>query len=107
MSREKSASVVFVYLPTGKDYAEYTSDRWRRSLHEETKKRGLLFIDLIDGFRKLPLPEVEKLFIGIDAIPYVKSAGHYTEEGNAYIAKSTYRAMLAINEIATKLPGQR
>jgi hypothetical protein len=107
ISQEKNSRVVFVYLPTRKDYSENTSDPWRKSLHEKMKRNDLLFIDLINEFRELPLCEVEKLFIPLDVIPYVNAAGHYTEDGNAYIAKTLYQRLLTISEISNKLPSHK
>jgi hypothetical protein len=97
---------VLVYLPTKYDYIGNASEIWRQFLHTETVRQNLLFIDLIDEFRKLPPQTIENLFIAPGDIDFQYAAGHYTEEGNEFIARTLYDKLSAIPEISDKLGQQ-
>jgi hypothetical protein len=88
----KNSTLVFVYLPMFKDFMEPRSREWRSFLHAESRKRGFLFVDLVDEIRKYAPNEVATLF-----------DHHYSEQGNAYIAKLLHEKLLAIPEISEKL----
>jgi len=95
--------LVAVYLPTKEDYGGNRSAPWQQFLQAETTKQDLLFIDLIDEFRKLPPQTIESLFIPRGAVDFEGSAGHYTEKGNTYIAQILYEKLLTIPEISGRL----
>lgn len=93
INKAKNSILVLVYLPIKGDFMEMNSEPWRQFLHAEALKSNLLFIDLIDEFRKSPPQEVNALFSDL---------WHYTEKGNLYIAALLYKKLLAIPEIADK-----
>ena len=102
-NQAKHSNLVLVYLPTIDDYTENTSDSWRQLLSAEAAKRNWLYIDLIDEFRKVPPQKIGTLFISEAATEYYGAAGHYSEEGNAYIANILYQRLAEIPQISDKL----
>lgn len=94
ISKSNNDTLVLVYLPTRDDFMGTQSEAWRQFLLDELRKRGLLFIDLIDEFRTLPPQEVRTLFDD--------NHNHYSEKGNSYIAALLYKKLLAIPGIKLK-----
>lgn len=92
MNEAKDSTVVFVYLPTERDFMSERSKKWRDFLSAESVKHGFLFVDLMDEHRKVSPPEVASLY-----------NGHYSEKGNAFIARVLYDQLLAIPEVAARL----
>jgi hypothetical protein len=102
-NQAKHSNLVLVYLPTIDDYTENTSDSWRQFLLAEAAKNNWPFIDLIDEFRNVPPQKIGNLFITEAATEYYGAAGHYSEEGNAYIANILYEKLMEIPQISDKL----
>jgi hypothetical protein len=102
-NQAKNSVLVLAYLPTQDDYTKNSSEPWRQFLHARASENDLLFIDVIEEFRKLPPQEVYKLFIGEGVVDHYGAAGHYTEDGNAFIANTLYEKLLAVPEISEKL----
>lgn len=103
LHQARNSILVLVYLPIEQDYTETESDSWRLFLAEHAAKNGWLYVDLVDEFRKLPSQEIRELFISEDAVDYYGASGHYTEEGNAFVAESLYKKLMTIPEISAKL----
>jgi len=100
---QKNSTLVLVYLPTERSYDDQATKAWREFLHDEAVKHNLLLIDLHDELFKLPSHEVEKFFIHKDNTDYLYASGHYTEEGNAYIANLLFKKLLSIPEISDRI----
>jgi hypothetical protein len=92
----KDSIMVLVYLPTFIDYCEDTSEIWRESLKVLSADKGFVFIDLVEPFKKLPRSEIVPLF-----------RGHYSEQGNRYIARSLYETLLSVDEISRRFGQKR
>lgn len=76
LNEQKTSVLVLVFLPRFDDFYSVASDPLRNWLAEESRKRGIVFIDLVEDFRK----------IGREAArPYF--GGHYTEAGNREVAQ--------------------
>jgi len=103
INKSKNSIGVLLNLPTRFDYENPLSQSWKQFLGNEATKNGLFLIDLIDEFQKLPVQDVDDLFIPAGTIGYFNSAGHYTEEGNRYIADILYKKLIDIPEISEKL----
>jgi hypothetical protein len=105
VNRQKHSTLIFVYLPTRADYfPNETILDWRRFLQEETAKRGVVFIDMLSNFQKLPLADMEKLFICSDSSQYFATVkGHFTKAGHQYTARQLYEGLRSMPEIGTRL----
>ncbi len=93
LSRDNNSTLVLVLLPTYEDYVGVDgTESMRLALHDEAVKRNWRFIDLFDEFRARHPLEAKSLF-----------SGHYSEQGNAYVAGLLYRELLVMPEIAARL----
>lgn len=105
LNNNKNSVLVLVYLPLENDYNQNDRSlpKWRALLHQEAARTGLPLIDLTDDFQKLSPQQLRRLFIqgGPSLTPYV--AGHYSNEGNEFVAQKLYRYLLALPEIQEKL----
>lgn len=100
VNRAKQSILVLVFLPTKNDYTEKTSKPWQDFLYAEATHNKYIYIDLIEELKKLPQQKIEKLFIPEGVIDYYGATGHYTKEGNKFIAYNLYKKLVAIPEIA-------
>jgi lysophospholipase L1-like esterase len=100
---QKNSRFVIVYLPIQEDYKSSGSDRLRQFLREEAAKKGWIFFDLVQEFKKLPAQQALSFFIAEGDTQYASGVGHYNEKGNVYIANLIYKKLLAIPEIDEKL----
>jgi hypothetical protein len=106
IEKRKNSVLVLVYLPTrGYDYEQsIPSLAWRAFIRAECRKRGVVFIDLLDGFQKLPLTMKDGMFIWPGSVQYFAEApGHYDDQGHEYVAKELYARLILIPEVAQKL----
>jgi hypothetical protein len=76
-----------VYLPAQSDHFESTSNAWRGWLKDLAVENGIIFIDLVEPFRRLPWSKAVKMF-----------RGHYSEEGNQFVASALYRELLLLSD---------
>jgi len=102
INRAKSSTLVLVYLPTQGDYLKETSNYWRDVIRTYAAEHKIVYIDLINEIKKVPPDQLQRMFIGPEVLDYQGAAGHYTEEGNAYIASILYREMRASPELRDK-----
>ncbi len=103
LNREKNSIPVLVYLPTLEDYMAEPAVEWRRFVRDEAHEKGIFFIDLIAELRKLPPHEVTNKFIPFGEVDFQGAAGHYSAEGNAYIAGVLTEKLLGIPEVSDRL----
>lgn len=101
ISKERDSELVLVYLPTWASYTpDVKTDTRRRYARQGAAKLGLPFIDLVEDFRNLPEDDIKGLFIPNGAIDFPGAAGHYSAEGNEYIARQLYKKMMADPRLA-------
>jgi hypothetical protein len=93
-SKATHSTLILIYLPVREDFVSPDSEPWRRFLRDEASQHDLLFVDLVDDFRRAPLEEVEAMFDD--------THNHYTEAGNLYITSLLYKKLLAIPEVEQK-----
>ena len=88
-ARESGSRVKFVFLPLKSDCRQEASqtNNWRRFLQLNAKKHGWDYIDLIKDYCGLDPHSTSRLFIKENIENYLWSAGHYSEEGNQYVAE--------------------
>ncbi len=99
---ERNSVAVVVYLTSWLDLRDKPEEtqRFRDYFASELSRRSLPFIDLTDDFRALPPEVLETLFIKPGETPFRSAKGHYTAEGNAFVARtlsSRLDAALATN----------
>ncbi len=96
LNRSRGSTVVLVYLPTQKDYANPAADVWRNRVKTLGAQKGIAVIDLIDDFRKLPALEIPSMFIQASELDYAGAAGHMTASGNRWLARTLYDRLAAL-----------
>jgi hypothetical protein len=94
LNRAKGSVLVLAYLPIR---AEYTADLprpWRRFVADYAREHNILFLDFVDDLRRVCPTDVDRLFIDRSPAGFVEGAGHYSAEGNRFIADLMYRRLL-------------
>ncbi len=86
LAREKSSHVVLVHLPFEGDIHDESSGKLRRTLYSMAKQNEWDYLDLIQDFHKLSPELKSKIFIKEDIGNISGAKGHYTVEGNQFIA---------------------
>ena len=95
INKQKTSSLVLLYLPTRGEYKPGKLESWREFVHAAAASRNILLFDLINEFRKLPPEEIEKMFIPEGSMVYPSAANHYTIRGNEFVASSVYAKLLS------------
>jgi hypothetical protein len=104
INKQKGSVLVLLYLPIKNEYArEESSQPWRSIVREEASQRGVPFIDLVDELQKVPKQAMEALFIPRGSQYYASTAGHYSENGNEFVARELYSRLTNVPEIAQEL----
>jgi len=106
-NQARGSVLVLAYLPTREELGGGVGASWRTFLAEYARQHGVVYLDFLDDFRRLPPAELDKLFIAQGAVDFPGAAGHYTEAGNAFIADLIYRRLLASPETTAKLNRSR
>jgi hypothetical protein len=102
-NRAKQSQLVLVHLPTPGDFRQGISDPWRRFAKREAEQRGLPYLDLVAGLRRMPEESIESLFIAPGAMQYRAAAGHLTPKGNEWVARELYDSLAAQPAIEARL----
>ena len=100
LNRSRGSLLVVVLLPTEADAVPDPSHPLRRFLRRELSEREIVFLDLIGEMQTLPPRKVSGLFIQKDSGVHEFAGGHYSVEGNRYIAGLLRDALTAIPELS-------
>lgn len=109
LNAEHDSVLVLIYLPTLADHAQplpVDTQQWREFVFRAAQEQGIIFIDLITDFQKLPEARVQELFLHEAGVDFPGAAGHYSAAGNQYIAERIYEELLAIPEVVGRLGGK-
>ena len=99
LGEENNVVPVFVFLPTERNLRKDGS--FYRWTVETMSRYDLHFIDLTPALRALPAGKAASFFID----PGEQGGGHYTEEGNEWVAGEIYKGLMKIQRIRTLLSG--
>jgi hypothetical protein len=108
LNRKKSSTLVIAFLPTEGEY-RLGMLKHIAALKAGVLQNGIAWVDLVEDFRKLPPQEAARLFIPEGQLSqYRGGAGHYTNEGNAFVARLLYERITALPAVAARLesPGK-
>ena len=103
INRSKNSTLVLVHLPLEEDYIQTHSNEWRHFLKKAAATYDFHFIDMTEIMRTLPPDEIKPLFLQQGPNVYHWAAGHYTAEGNEYVARVLYQELMKIPNIADRL----
>lgn len=90
MQRERNIRSVLVFLPNLDPQDPSRLSRladWMRSAVDQALLQGLSFIDLSPHFEALSEAERASMFLKKGVVDYPGAAGHYSEKGNAFVAR--------------------
>ena len=104
-NRANGSLLVIVHLPTQEELSTMESEPWRQLMLEEAERNGWIFVDLVPEMRALPVETVRGMFIQTTGLRYPVAAGHYTKEGNAWVARTLLREMSRQPAIAARIAG--
>lgn len=96
INRARGSTLVLVYLPTQKDFADPMADFWRAHVRDLGARAGIAVVDLIDDFRKLPPADIPAMFIQSSALDYTGAVGHMTVSGNQWVARTLHDRLAAL-----------
>lgn len=95
-NREKQSILVLVYLPRFDDYmGNAETDSWRDFVRKEADENGYMYVDLVRELQSLPPQSIRSLF-----------DGHYSVEGNEFIANTLFAKLKEMPAVADKLGQQ-
>jgi hypothetical protein len=105
INQRKNSVLVLAYLPRRSDYEpDASSLAWRSWIRDECARRGVIFADLVDDFRKLPVTTRDGMFIWPGSQQYfAETPGHYDDQGNEYVARKLHDALISVPQVAQKL----
>ncbi|UCE86004.1 MAG: hypothetical protein JSU66_17035 [Deltaproteobacteria bacterium] len=104
-NRERGSALLLVYLPMQTDHAWPSGDAWRQQIRAEARRRGLYVVDLVERLRQLPRNEVARLFIPEGSLPFRGAEGHYTRQGNRWVAEQLVRSIRDRPDRQRRRPG--
>jgi lysophospholipase L1-like esterase len=109
INKRKNSVLMLVYLPTEEELVSNDSRRtWRHFLHDEAAATGIVLVDFGEIMRQLPADEVQEFYIAPGAQSlYPPAEGHFTDEGNAYVAQKLYGLLMTISELSGKISAMR
>jgi hypothetical protein len=102
LNKARGSTLVLVYLPTQKDYANTSVDAWRGRVKDLGTRTGIAVVDLVDEFRKLPPSKMTEMFIESSRLDYAKAAGHYTVAGNLWVAQQLAARLAALPGVISR-----
>ena len=102
LNQSRGSTLVLIYLPTQKDYANSSVDVWRARVKELGARAGITVVDLVDPFRQLPPSAIEPMFIQADRLDYARAAGHYSVDGNRWVARALYERLVTVPGIFSR-----
>ncbi len=103
INNKKGSTLVVVYLPFEKDYHSKESEIWREYLHKELPSLGIVFIDLVEEFCKLPYDQFKPLYLRPEDLSFPGAAGHFSAAGNRYCAEVLHKKLIKLPGVAAKL----
>jgi hypothetical protein len=101
LAEENGRLAVFVYLPSVFEIDR--DDKWRGWTHAVMDSLGLPFIDLTPALREVDPDEAARFFI----LPEDLGAGHYSAEGNIWVATTLYDKLCGLPAVARKFAEPR
>jgi hypothetical protein len=105
MSEANGSLLVLAYLPTRRDLSGGSADGWRSFVAGSAVPDSVMVIDLVPEVRRLSPGTVDSLFIPEGEMNYAGAAGHYSAEGNRWVAGRIHDRLLAEPRLARLLFG--
>jgi hypothetical protein len=103
-------TLVLVHLPVRGDLTFDhpvlgRSSVWRRFIAREAEAREVEFIDMFEEFGRLPIGEIEDIYLSRAHEGLTSGRGHLSEYGNALVAERVYARLRALQGVGERLTG--
>jgi hypothetical protein len=102
IDRRLGSRLVLVFLPRQEDFESGQAEHWRQLVAAAAAASGLELVDLFDDFRRLAPAAVERLFIQPGGGAAGEAVGHYSNAGNAWVAREIHRRLAALGAAAPR-----
>lgn len=105
---DRKSNVLLVYLPVRRDLRPTSVDRRRARLAATAAAHGVPFLDLTGALRTMRADSVDHAFLGkapAGAAPGIE--GHYSNFGNAWVARELANYLTKDPQMALRLAGAR
>jgi hypothetical protein len=93
IDREMGTRLVLVYLPERFEYTSEPPGGLRDALATYAAARRIDYVDVFTELRKLPSDRVDRLYLPVGPGPVPDLDGHYSVEGNQFVAEVLDRAL--------------
>ncbi|RMD83362.1 MAG: hypothetical protein D6815_06790 [Candidatus Dadabacteria bacterium] len=93
LSDERSSRMVLVYLPQLGELSPHGPPDLAKVTARAAEQTGIVFVNLLSEFRKLPYDRAAELFIKEGELRYTGAGGHFNEEGNRVVADLLWQAL--------------
>jgi hypothetical protein len=103
LNEQRSSKLVLVYLPTIYELQGKGPQEWTEFLNQESEALGIPFFNLFNEFRSIPENDMVKLFIPSGQVAYRGAEGHFSEAGNALVAKLIHAKLMSDSAISSAL----
>jgi hypothetical protein len=103
---QKNSIVVLLWIPEREtDYKPGgPTPAWEQWIRAQCEKRGMVLVDLIDSFKKLPVTRKDGLYIWPGSLQYfAETPGHFDDQGHEWVARALYARLISITQVAQKL----
>jgi hypothetical protein len=102
IDRRLGSRLVLVFLPRQADFQSGQAEHWRQLVAGAATASGVELADLFDDFRRLDPAEVDRLFIQPGGSIPGEAVGHYSNSGNAWVARELNRRLQILGAPAPK-----
>jgi hypothetical protein len=103
LSERRGTRLALVHLPRESDYLSPASG-WEDYLRGLSEEQGATYMNLNEEFRDLPPGRIRGLFIPPGEIEFLGAAGHYTVEGNRFVAQALLRRLADATQASGAAP---
>ena len=101
INNQKNSRLILVYLPTWGDYdpaQAADTEVWRSYIARLAQEHNLIFLDLVEEFRRVPPDQLYTLFLHDNEVGFPAAAGHYSVRGNEFVAQQLYNKLSALED---------
>ncbi len=92
---KQSSHLVLVYFPVERELTTEVPREWINFLEAEAAAQNILLVNFFDDFQSLPHKDIVAMYRNKD--------GHFTERGNAFVAKIMYEKLSHHPDLSTLL----
>jgi hypothetical protein len=96
--------LVLVNLPLQQHSQDSREDQaWRSALHKFARREQVIYFDLTEELWRLDQSSVPRLYISANQNSIPTVPGHFSGEGNLFVAKALLRRLLDLPQVQRKL----